>query len=94
LIVPPLIGELACTSQGLRPLLALTRIAISPGIPGAFTILAFGLSGWTFQTPFVSLLIVLVQISSSASANDANARPASRPKRTFMREPPVIRFPA
>src|SRR5215510_1053005 len=90
-LMAPLTGELACTSQGFAPLLAFTRNAWPPGIPSTAKYLAFGLSGWKYQLPLASLLMVLVQMSSSATTTVPKANPASRNNQNFMRQPPVAR---
>src|SRR5688572_16413815 len=93
-LMAPLTGELACTSQGFAPLLALMRNAWPPGMPSTAKYFALGLSGCTFQTPFESLLMVLVQMSSSATTAVPKAKPANRNTQSLMRQPPVVRVPA
>src|SRR5262245_47481631 len=77
----PATGELACTSQGLLPLCALTRNANPPGTTVSSTLkcLALGFSGWKYQLPLVSRLIILLARSSSARASVPTARPRDRP---------------
>src|SRR6476620_2752247 len=86
-LIAPLTGELACTSHGFTPLCALMRKACPPGRPSTAKYLALGLSGITFQTPFESLLMVLLQMSSSASATVPRAKPASKNVQNLMRQP-------
>src|SRR5688572_20996806 len=87
-LMAPWMDELACTSQGFTPLVALTRKAWPPGMPSTAKYFALGLSGWKFQVPFESLLMVLVQMSSWAMATEPSANPASRQVQNFMRQPP------
>src|SRR5688572_14439265 len=87
-LIAPAMGELACTSQGLRPLSALTRKAYPPGNSGTAKCLALGLSGRMYQVPLVSLLIILLIRSSSAHAIEGRPHedraPASRPSQIFL----------
>src|SRR5690348_2969010 len=93
-LMAPLTGELACTSQGFAPLLAFTRNAWPPGMPSTAKYLAFGLSGWKYQLPLASLLMVFDQMSSCATTAVPKAKPASRNNQNFMRQPPAERIPA
>src|SRR4051812_12973977 len=85
-LMAPATGEFACTSQGFAPFVALARNAMPPGT-SALMYLAFGLSGWKYQLPFVLVLIILLARSSSANATDASARPAHSALRIVISSP-------